>query len=335
MINLRKIHKVLVGGQYMILLYIALAFLGRIFAGITFQEYIPWVVFVMQTGIAILLLYVNYECKIIIKKTVLPAAFFLLATAFNPDLYNDVTGCIVALIFIVCLILTLRSYHNDKSQTASFYVALIFTAGSVFCWTPFLFFIPLFWIGFYWLRAFNRKSFLASLIGIFTVYLFLTAWCLYLNDWDLLEANFLSIGNFFEVRWIELPWIDWLLFVAVVALLVVVAIKIFVSGFSEKVRTSLIFQFFYFITIALFILSCLFFSEMYHVLLIFDMIISYVIGYYFATSENNKWATYLLLFTILSFIIVYMLRIDIFFDYDALIARNISLFPGGPGILSV
>ena len=174
--GIKQIHKILSEGVVTFLAFIVLAFFARIFAGVTLYEYIPWIVFIIQIGIAILLVRISYEYQIISKRTSLPAIFFMLFTASNPVLYYNLAATISAFAMVLCLVISFKNYHNPKSQTSSFNIALILTAGSVFCWQPLLFFIPLFWIGFWWFRAFNARSFFASLLGILTVYLFLFTW---------------------------------------------------------------------------------------------------------------------------------------------------------------
>ncbi|MCL2650631.1 MAG: hypothetical protein FWD60_06355 [Candidatus Azobacteroides sp.] len=309
MAYLKQIHRTLVSNRLIALLCIVLIFLGRIFAGATFYQYITWLVFVIQLGIIFLLLRINYVHRIIVKKTVLPVVFFLLLTASYPSLYNNLEGNISAFLFVLCLALTLKNYHNPKSQPDSFNIALILTLGSMLIWRPLLFFIPLFWIGFYRFRALNGKSFAASLLGIFIVYLFLSAWCLHINDWSLFFNNLPQFDKTFNIRWIEIRWYDWVLDGFLLFLLIMTATQIFASGISEKIKTISFFKYLYIIIVVLFVLAIFFDQAVYNIQCIIYIPVAFIIGYYFTMLDNNKWVTYLFLFTILLFIGNYIYRV--------------------------
>ena len=313
--SIKQIHKILSGGILTFLAFIVLAFFARIAAGVTFgttfDEYKPWIVFVIQIGIAVLLAVISYEYQIIRKKTFLPAILFLIFTASNPVLYDNLVGTISAFAMIVCVIITFKNYHNLKSQTGSFHIALILTTGSVFCWQPLVFFIPLFWIGFQWFRTLNIRSFFASLLGILTVCLFVLVWCLYTNDLSYFLDKIPYFKHITSVDWIELKWYDWTVVAFFILLLLLAAIDIFILGFSEKIRTTLFFKFLYLLVVALFICICCFDFMVNDIQATIYFSIAFISGFYFAMNENNKWVTYLLIFTILFFIASYVIRLGV------------------------
>ena len=306
--NFKQIHRILSGGVLTFPISIVLAFFARIFAGITFHDYFSWIIFLIQIGIAVLLVRINYEYQIIRKRTFLPAAFFMLFTASNPALYVNLTGTISAFIMILCLVLAFKNYHNQGAQVSSFNISLILTIGGIFCWQALLAFIPLFWVGFWWFRSFNVRTFFASLLGIFTVYLFLFAWCLYDHNLTYFYEKIPHIKEISSVIWIELQWFDWIVVAYFIFLLVLSAIDIFMLGFSEKIRTTLFFKFLYLLVIALFIFACFFDFMTNDIQTIIYFSIAFISGFYFAISEN-KLATYLLIFTILFFITSYIYRL--------------------------
>ena len=309
--SIKQIHKILSGEILTFSVFIVLAFLARIFAGITFDNYEPWVIFILQTGIAILLVLISYEYQIIRGKTFLPATFFMIFTASNPMLYNILIGTVSAFAMVLCVIISFKNYHNPKSQTDSFYIALILTVGSVFCWPPLIFFIPLFWVGFWLFRALNVRSFFASLIGIFTIYLLLHTWSVYNNDLNYFFDRLPLFKEIISVDWIKLQWYDWTVVVFFVLLLLLSAIDIFILGFSEKIRTTLFFKFLYLLAVTLFIFACFFDSLVNEIQTSIYFSIALISGFYFAMNDKNKLATYLLIFTILFFITSYVFRLGV------------------------
>ena len=305
-LDLRRIHRVLTSSSWIVPVFVLWAFFARIIAGVTFYEYLPWVVFAIQVIIAVLLMRINHEYRLIERRCVFPATFFLMFTASDPNLYSNLAGNISALLVVVCLVVAFKNYHNTKSQTSLFNIALILTLGSLFCWTPLLFFIPLFWIGFQWFRSFNIRSFFASLLGVLIVYLFLSAWCLYLNDWTLFFDEIYRIGEIFEIHWLRLQWFDWILWTYIILLMVISAVNIFVSGFSGKVKITLFFKFIYLIAIASMVLAFFFYAITDDIRSVIGVLLAFIAGYYFTMLDNNKWITYQIFFTILLFVAYYV-----------------------------
>jgi len=305
--EIKQIHKAF-SGIFLFLVFVLLAFFARIFAGIPLHEYRIWSVFAMQVGIAVLLVLISYEFQIIRKKTFLPAILFMLFTASNPVLYDNSKATISALAMVVCLIISFKNYHNLHSQSGSFNIALILTAGNVLCCRPLLYFIPLFWIGFWWFRSFNVRAFFASLLGICTVYLFLISWCVFSNDWSYLFDVLPPFKEIIPVDWIVLEWYNWAVVAFFVLLLILSAIDIFITGFSEKIRTTLFFKFLYLLTIVLFIFICFFDSSVNNIQTIIYFSIAFISGFYFAMNEDKKLVTFLLIFTVLFFITSYIFR---------------------------
>lgn len=308
--SVKQVHRILSGKYLVFLLFILLAFFARILAGVTSREYIPWIVLVIQVGISVLILHINHEYRIIEKRTFVPAILFLLTTASNTALYNNLQGNISALAILLCLSFILKNYHQSQSQVSSFNIALILTLVSVFCRQALILYVPLFWIGFQWFRSFNARTFFASILGITTVYLFLFAWYLYNSDWESFQEKFLQLKEIFTVNWIEVQWADWVAGAFIVFLLILSAVDIFMLGFSEKIRTTLFFKFLYLLFIVSSVLACFFHSVSGDIQIINSIFISFLVGYYF-TMSNNKWVAYLFIFTILFFVVFYILSCNV------------------------
>ena len=316
--EIKQAHKILSGGVLTFPMSIVLALLARIFYGTAFFDYESWIVFVLQAGIAFLLIRINHEYQIIKRRTFLPATFFMLLTASNPVLYDNTNGTISAFVMILCIILSFKSYHSPRSQANSFNIALILTIASAFCWQPLLFFIPLFWVGFWWFRAFNARTFFASVLGILTVYLFLFTWYLYDDNLICFLETLPQVEQGFSVVWIDLQWYDWIAVIFYVFLLILSAINIFGLGVSEKIRTTLFFKFLYLLAGVLFVFACFFDSMINDTQTIIYLSIAFISGFYFAINES-KFTSYLLIFTMLFFIASYVCRLEII-DFSSLIS---------------
>ncbi|WP_455498024.1 hypothetical protein [Coprobacter sp.] len=119
---------------------------------------------------ALLLLWINNIYTIVRAHTSLPLLFFLLLECSNPELTTELRiGNILVPVILLSVALLYSTYQNPYPQNRSFTFALLISIGSLF-WLPFIFFLPLFWIGLYLTRALNWKSFFASLIGVVTIF---------------------------------------------------------------------------------------------------------------------------------------------------------------------
>lgn len=116
--------------------------------------------------------------SLIRNRTIFPALFFLLFEGSNPGLTTELnTGNLLVFIFILSLFVLYSSYQYPEPQKFAFGISLMTSVGALL-WPPYLFFLPVFWIGTFLMRAFTFKSFLASLMGIVT-----TIWVIFCLHW--------------------------------------------------------------------------------------------------------------------------------------------------------
>lgn len=118
---------------------------------------------------SLLLLWINNSYTIVKAHSSLPLLFFLLFECSNPELITDVrTGNILVPFMLLSLSLLYGTYQSSRPQNQSFAFALLISGGALL-WSPFIFLLPLFWIGLYLTRALDLKSFFASLTGVAAV----------------------------------------------------------------------------------------------------------------------------------------------------------------------
>lgn len=115
---------------------------------------------------ALLLSRINNLYALIRSHTNLPIFFFLLFQCCNPSLAKPLNSdSICTLLFILCLFILFGAYQKNNSQKYACGIALLITTGA-FLNPLFIYFIPIFCIGLYYMRSLSAKSVLALLLGI-------------------------------------------------------------------------------------------------------------------------------------------------------------------------
>ena len=190
----------------------------------------------LMFGGAFLIHRANYILVLIREKTLLPFLFYVLFVSTNPDflpLKSTSPG-------VFCLILAIYqlfiSYHDPEAKSNAYHAALLLGVGSLL-WVHILWFLPLFWMGMYNFRALNMRTFLASLLGIGTVYWFLLGWCVWLRDFTPLT---IPLGALLKIGFPVSPEIGlpgWAGILWVASLTIASAINIITHEFEDVLRT--------------------------------------------------------------------------------------------------
>jgi len=147
------------------------------------------------SGIAITLviaLFMQRLCDrdmLIRERTRLPFILYLLLTGTNISLHqlNEITLatlCLAIALYKLCDI-----YQNPEATGITFNIGALTGIAGLFV-PQSLWFLPLFLIGLYQLRAMSLKNFLATLTGMFTIYWFATGWCVWKHDFGLFKNIF-------------------------------------------------------------------------------------------------------------------------------------------------
>jgi hypothetical protein len=218
-----------------------------------------WVCTLLQIAAALLLLLLNGAFSLIRNRTFLPAIFYLLLTGWNPIFHYDLVGSITTLAITLNYLLLFNTYQKRNSQFNAFNISLILLLGGFFHPTLLLF-LPLFWIGFYWLWSLNLRTFLASLIAIVSIYWIGFAWSIYRQDWSIFLILLPNLEDVFFVNMLSLSYYEWIGFGIVSLILIFAGLNLFVLSSSEKLQTGVFFKFLY-VSACIFLLLSLAQSE--------------------------------------------------------------------------
>ena len=111
----------------------------------------------------------NSIFALIRSRSLFPLLFFLLLEGSNPSLTSTLNlGNLLSFILILSLFTLFSSYQKEQTQRHAFGLSLYIGFGTLL-WSPFIYLIPIFWIGMYQMRSLTGKTFVATLLGLITV----------------------------------------------------------------------------------------------------------------------------------------------------------------------
>ena len=299
--NIDKIHKLLNSNRLFLFLFVT-AFIAVRFYSPDAQWYSPalWGSLAIQILIAFYLLHIDNVYNIIQARTFLPAVFYLLFTGINPVYYYDIKGSIAAFCFILCYNSLFNSYQKPESQINALNISLLLVLGSLL-WSPLLFFLPVFWIGFYNFKCFNGRVFSSSLMGFLIVYLIIFALSLILDNENIFFSNLPQFESLLIFQKPDFTVLEWLTWGGILISFILIGIYLYMFNISERVWTISTLYYFYLSAIVGFIF--LFFQSEYKSTwgLIIYIPTAFLCGYAFSRS-NKRFIQYLLLLLFLFFI---------------------------------
>jgi hypothetical protein len=176
------------------------------------------------------------------ERTRLPLVLFLMLFSTNAGLLPVSEATIVILCIVALLYELFKSYQMPEATIRFFNVGAYLGFASLFV-PQMLFFVPVIWMGMYNFRALEHKSFLASFLGVISVYWILLVWCVWSHDFsiysewlnDLIHINFFSIESLLQYRKLA--------FGAVLIMTVISCFYVKSDSFNNSVRTRMMLSF--------------------------------------------------------------------------------------------
>ena len=190
----------------------------------------------LMFGGAFLLHRVNYVLVLIREKTLLPFLFYVLFISTNPDFLPLKSTSVGVFCLILAIYQLFTSYHDPGAKSKAYNASLLIGIGSLL-WVHILWFIPLFWIGMYNFRSLSIRTFLASLLGVGTVYWFLLGWCIWFRDFTPFTIPFATLFKIRILAAAGIGLLDWVGIIAIAILTAVSAINIITHEYEDVLRT--------------------------------------------------------------------------------------------------
>ncbi|MCC8134614.1 MAG: hypothetical protein LIP04_14345 [Tannerellaceae bacterium] len=212
--------------------------------------------FLLMAGGAFMIHRANFVLMLIREKTYLPFALYMLLISTNPDFF-PLTATSAG---IFCLILSIYqlfvSYHMPDATSRVFNITFIIGTGSLL-WVHILWFIPLCWYGMYTFKIWNIRTFLASLLGVGTVYWFLLGWCVWTRDFTPFTVPFPTLLKVGMLSFTDVGWIHWIGLLYVSILTLIASGNIITHDYADALRTR---QFLWFLIVFVVLAFLLFLS---------------------------------------------------------------------------
>lgn len=261
----------------------------------------------LMAGGAFLLHRANYILVLIREKTLLPFLLYILLVSTNPDFMPLKSSSVGVFCLILAIYQLFLSYHDEEATLCIYNAHLILGIGSLL-WVHILWFIPLFWYGMYYFRSWSLRTFIASLLGVATVYWFVLGWCVWMDDFTILTAPFLHL---YKIRFLMIDPagpLEWAGICYLAFLVMLASINIITHEYEDNLRTRQYLFFLIIMTIWTFVLFILYEQSSEELLEMACMPAAILIGHFF-TVLHGKYLFGLFHTTILFYVILLFLRL--------------------------
>lgn len=263
---------------------------------------------VVMTGGAFLLHRANYILMLIREKTLLPFLLYLLLISCNPDFIPLKSASMGVFCLVLAIYQLFTSYHDETASKAIYNATLILGAGSLL-WIHLLWFVPVFWYGMYCFRSLSARTFIASLLGVLTVYWLLLGWCVWQGNYTAFTVPFQSL---FKIRLLQISP-DYLInamgIIYLIILLLTASINIFTHEYEDNLRTR---QYLYFLmTLAIWSFALFFFYEQSskELLETVCMPAAILLGHFFTVQQRSKYIHWFFHGTVLFYFTLSFIRL--------------------------
>ncbi len=246
------------------------------------QNNLPAVIINITVVIAIawLLTHLNNLFSLTREQTYLPALFFIMTELLCPTLIIQFTTANIATLLVCIVFFILYScYQQGSVPSQAFLIALLLSVISIFH-ARILFFIPLFIIGFYQMRAQSLRSFLGGIIGLITLYWIL--WGMGWIEWQQIDFDSLKI----EWQWLT-PRLEHIGVLAVILLGLFTGTCNLLNAYTEKIQTRAYNGFVNLLSVYTALILCIDHTHYMMYLPLLNAAVSLQASYYFTTRHNK------------------------------------------------
>ena len=259
----------------------------------------------MVIAISLYVMHLNTKYVLIRVRTSLPYVFTMLLLSFSKDMAFMTPAYLSIILFLFSVDQLFDAYQLPLASWQSFRISFCLSLGSLL--TPsLLIYIPMFWIGLSMMRSMSFKAFLASLLGILTIYWLALIYCLSLDDINSAYSGIEYAWNGLkEISVLEMGLDDLLLLSVGVITILIIIVDNFANSYKDKIRTRTNISFLNivgFLSIAIY----LFLALHLQVCLMVTLTVSGLSLSHFYALADKKWKVY-------SLIIISVIYLGIYF----------------------
>ncbi|MDD4777388.1 MAG: hypothetical protein PHV53_03760 [Fermentimonas sp.] len=251
----------------------------------------PLVSFIASTLSVIIISWIlfsiNNRYSIVRSRSNLPYTAPLFFLSLHPYCLV-MTGNYVAIIFILFSIIPLlESYQKPNSYLYSFRSSILIAVASLFQVYA-LVLIPLWWRGEKAMRGPQLHSFIASLFGVFLVYITLFSVYFVLDD---IDSFLLPLSNFISFSIPDMPvytLYEWLA-VILIAIFFTIIIVLSVNEYArDKVLTLSLMRFTVYLIVILSIMQIVYWKETLFYIVLSVTLMSVLYSYFYSRTESRR-----------------------------------------------
>lgn len=257
--------------------------------------------------VAWILSLINSRFNLLRTRSSLPFSTPLILLSLHPYLLV-MTGNYVCILFVLsALFPLLDSYQQQDAYLNSFRAAVLIAMASLFQIYA-LVLLPLWWMGERSMRGPQFRSFIASLFGVFLVYVSLFSVYFFLDDIPRFMQPFLRFASFSLERIFDFSISEWIVVVFIGLFFIsnmIFSIRIYSH---DKVITLTLMRFVVSLIVVLLVFQLLYWEETFFFLLLSLALLSFLNAYFYSktVSKNHIYMAYgmvsLILLICLSFI---------------------------------
>lgn len=208
--------------------------------------------FLLYAVIGYFLIELNNRFTIIrIRASVQTSIYFLLISVC-PVMHQLYAGDVASAAFLVSLFFLFSAYQHPQPAGVMFCSFLCIGVGSLF-FPQLTLFVPVLWMGACSFQALTLKSFCSSVLGWFLPYWFLLGHSYFHNDMNLFYQPFVELITFQPITFSHYPLWEIATLGYLFLLYVVSAVRCFVAGYEDKIRTRSYLHFLIFLSLCIFI----------------------------------------------------------------------------------
>ena len=245
-----------------------------------------------------LLTQINNRFTIIRTRTFLPLFTFMLLMASWNETHIANSSHLTLTLIIFALFFFFSMLRNRNATEEAFMGSFLISVSSLFI-NPFIFLIPICWIGFIVFQSFSLRTFLASIFGTLAPWiLFLAGKYLFIGSFDLSHIFSITPNLIFNFSTLSLPV---LIYSGVFLFFIVVSIVgVFSLSNGDAIHTRNKLNFMIMLLVFLILLALIFRNQFALFLPLIALIFSLLFSHPFTLKHNNFYGILFIIFCVLN-----------------------------------
>lgn len=252
---------------------------------------------------AFLLVQLNNRFALIRTRTFLPVIIYLFLIGICEKTHLNVSSHLALTIFILGLFNFFSMSHN-KNATEQAFMGSFFVALAGLLVFPYLYLIPVCWIGFMMLRSFSLRTFLASLFGILAPWVIFLSYLYFIHKLNILWTVFSGFNLSFSLQ--SLSLIELIYTGLMLIILIIAIVGIFSNSNQASIQTRNKLNFLLWLIAVTLFVAIFSIDQLSMFLPLLALIYALLVSHPFTLIKNKIYSTLFLVFVVLniSFVII-------------------------------